>query len=391
MYEVTSPTNSGRVIAVWSPVSRQGGTSTLASLIAAYLCRTNQNDKVLVMSNETDGQPTAEQYLVKDKAVSGLAEVIELAISDNLHSPDDLYNNAHNIASNLDGLSCDKGNTNVADFLSREIEQILDLARRSYKFTVVDTISGQYDTTTQEILKNCDCIVVGLPQDKYIFDNWVRKMPNIYPSYLNGDKTVLVASSYFDYSHMRYQDLRKELKGIPLYYVNQNSAVHKAVSYRSMLDFISSELKLKKGYDEVVDEIGAIVDRVETLLIEVVNKEVEAEAKAAEEREQENKDYIENHVGFYSDTMYGDEDTKDGLDDMDEDFGVYSSVEDSSSPSDSMYNIPQDEDSDGIAKQIKNETQEAKGTSINLEKEPSQLTEEDSTGFEGFGADDLYN
>lgn len=392
MYEVTSPTNSGRVIAVWSPVSRQGGTSTLASLIAAYLCRTNQNDKVLVMSNETDGQPTAEQYLIKDKAVSGLAEVIELAISDNLHSPDDLYNNAHNIASNLDGLSCDKGNTNVADFLSREIEQILDLARRSYKFTVVDTISGQYDTTTQEILKNCDCIVVGLPQDKYIFDNWVRKMPDIYPSYLNGDKTVLVASSYFDYSHMRYQDMRKELKGTPLYYVNQNSAVHKAVSYRSMLDFISSELKLKKGYDEVVDEIGAIVDRIEAILVEIVNKEVEAEAKAAEEREQENKDYIENHVGFYSDTMYGDEDTEGGLDDMDEDFGVYSSIEDSSpSPSDSMYDIPQSGDNAGIAEQTQDETQEVKSVSINLEKEPSQLTEEDSTGFEGFGADDLYN
>ena len=135
MYEVTSPTNSGRVIAVWSPVSRQGGISTLASLMAAYLCRTNQTDKVLVMSNETDGQPTAEQYLVKDSAISGLAEVIELAISDNLHRPDDLYNNAHNIAPNLDGLSCGKGNTNVADFLSREIEQILDLARKSYRFT----------------------------------------------------------------------------------------------------------------------------------------------------------------------------------------------------------------------------------------------------------------
>ena len=305
MYEVTSPTNSGRVIAVWSPVSRQGGISTLASLMAAYLCRTNQTDKVLVMSNETDGQPTAEQYLVKDNAISGLAEVIELAISDNLHRPDDLYNNAHNIAPNLDGLSCGKGNTNVADFLSREIEQILDLARKSYRFTVIDTLSGQYSATTQEILKNCDCVVVGLPQDKYIFDNWVRKMSDVYPSYLKDNRTVLVASCYFDYSHMRYQDMRKELKGTPLYYINQNSAVHKAVAYRNMLDFVSSELKVKKGYDDVIDEINAIVDWVETILIDVVNKEVESEAKAAEVREKENKDYIENHVGFYSDTMYG--------------------------------------------------------------------------------------
>lgn len=378
MYEVTSPTNSGRVIAVWSPVSRQGGISTLASLMAAYLCRTNQTDKVLVMSNETDGQPTAEQYLVKDNAISGLAEVIELAISDNLHRPDDLYNNAHNIAPNLDGLSCGKGNTNVADFLSREIEQILDLARKSYRFTVIDTLSGQYSATTQEILKNCDCVVVGLPQDKYIFDNWVRKMSDVYPSYLKDNRTVLVASCYFDYSHMRYQDMRKELKGTPLYYINQNSAVHKAVAYRNMLDFVSSELKVKKGYDDVIDEISAIVDRVETILIDVVNKEVESEAKAAEVREKENKDYIENHVGFYSDTMYGDEVAEDGLSDMDEDFGVYSSVEDSVA---SMY---------GKSKEDQEDTED-KSINLDLDKEPSQLTKKESTDFEGFGVDDLYN
>ena len=145
-----------------------------------------------------------------------------------------------------------------------------------------------------------------------------------------------------------------------------------------MLDFVSSELKVKKGYDDVIDEISAIVDRVETILIDVVNKEVESEAKAAEVREKENKDYIENHVGFYSDTMYGDEVAEGGLSDMDEDFGVYSSVEDSVA---SMY---------GKSKEDQEDTED-KSINLDLDKEPSQLTKKESTDFEGFGADDLYN
>lgn len=376
MYEVTSPTNSGRVIAVWSPVSRQGGVSTLASLLASYICRTYSDERVLVLSNETNGQPTAEQYITKDKAVSGLAEVIELAISDNLHSPEDLYNNAHNITSNLDALTCDKGNTNVADFLSREVEDILELARKSYKFTIVDTVSGQYDTTTQEILKSSDCIVVGLPQDKYIFDNWVRKMPDVYPHYLKMERLVLVASCYFDYSHMRYQDMRKEFKGFPLYYVNQNSAVHKAVSYRNMLDFVSEEMKVKKGHDEVIDEIGAIFDRVETILVNIVNQEIEDESREAERKERENKEYIEEHVSFYSDIMYGEGDNEEGLPDMEEDFGVYGGIEETISSQTDVQDTGEidSQDSPGYI-----------GSSINLEKK-----EEESDGFDDMDPDNLY-
>ncbi len=324
MYEVTSPTNSGRVIAVWSPVSRQGGVSTLAALLASYICRTHTDEKVLILSNETDGAPTAEQYITRDKGISGLAEVIELAISDNLHNPDDMYNNAHNIISNLDALTCNKENTNVSDFLDRELEDVLKLARRSYRYTIIDTVSGQYSMTTQDILKLSDCVVVGLPQDKYIFDNWVREMPSVYPSFLKPDRLVAVASCYFDYSHMRYQDMRKEMKGKPLYYVNQNSAVHKAVSECNVLDFISAEVKIKKGHDDVIDEIKAILDRVEEILVNVVNEEIEAEAKAAEERENENKAYIENHASFYSDDLYADPNEGE-LSDMEEGFDLYGS------------------------------------------------------------------
>ena len=76
--------------------------------------------------------------------------------------------------------------------------------------------------------------------------------------------------------------------------------------------------------------------------------------------------------------MYGDEVAEGGLSDMDEDFGVYSSVEDSVA---SMY---------GKSKEDQEDTED-KSINLDLDKEPSQLTKKESTDFEGFGADDLYN
>lgn len=293
MYDILSPANTGRVISVWSPVSRQGTVSTIASMLTAYIGYANPEDKVLLLSNNTNGTPTADFYLTNEHTINGLAEIIELSISDNLRKPDDLYNNAHSISRNIDTLTCEKGNTNVADFLDRELNKIIDLAKKSYKYIIIDTVPGDFDRTTEDILKASDCVVIGCPQDKYIFDNFVRKMPDVYPQVLRNKIQVVVVSSYYDYDHFRYVDMQKEMKGQPLFYINQNSAVHKANSERKMLDFITSEMQLKRGRDEVIDEIEAIYNRINTIIEYIVEKEVEMEAENADKNQQFNREYMQ--------------------------------------------------------------------------------------------------
>lgn len=331
MYEVTSPTNSGRVIAVWSPISRQGGVSATAALIAAYLSKTRPDERILIVSNDTRGNPTADYYLTKEHGINGLAEVIELSISDNLKNPEDLYNNAHSLVRNLDTLTCDKGNTNVADFLSREINSIIKVARRGYRYIIIDTVSGLYDSTTTEVLKSADCIVAGIPQDRYVFDSWVRKMPEIYPQFIHNNKKIInVAAIYFDYAHMNYNNMRRELKGIDLFYINQNSAVHKACYSRNMLDFVSGEMKAKKNRDEVIDEIGVIVDRIDNIINEIIENEIKQEEKAAEENLESNKRHLEESDRMYSDQVFESPD-EDNLSDIEDSFGEFEEYSDAQS------------------------------------------------------------
>ena len=150
------------------------------------------------------------------------------------------------------------------------------------------------------------------------------------------DKTILVASNYFDYSHMKYQDMRKELKGIPLYYINQNSAVHKAVSNRVVLDFISEEIKLKKGRDEVIDEIGMILTKVDEILEKIIARELEEEEKKAEDMEKLNRDHIESQAGLYDTSLYDETPEEDAMSDID----FEDSMNASNEPSDDLYEQP---------------------------------------------------
>ena len=326
MYDILSSANVGRVISVWSPVSRQGTVSTMAAMLTAYIGNRNPDDKVLLLCSETNGNPTADYYLTNEHTINGLAEIIELAISDNLRKPDDLYNNAHSISRNIDTLTCEKGNTNVADFLSREIEPIIQLAKKSYKYIVVDTVSGDFDRTTEDILRLSDCVVVGCPQDKYIFDNFVRKMPDVYPTVLRSKHKVTVVSSYYDYDHFRFADMQKEMKGEPLFYIDQNSAVHKAVCERKILEFINGELQLKRGRDEVVDEIEDIYNRLQSIIEYIIEQEVEQETENASRHQQINREYMEeryiNHnavseISARENAMSDLEFEGDGFEDMD--------------------------------------------------------------------------
>ena len=315
MYEVISPRNSGRVIAVWSPVSRQGAVSTTAALVSTYIGKTNPNDKILILSNETRGLPNAAYYMSRGDTQQGLAEVVELAISDNLNKVDDLYNNAFTLAPNIDVLGSTKFNTNVESYLPISINKILELAKRAYRYIIVDTVCGQEDETTNQVLDLSDVVVVGIPHDRYTFDNWVRKMPDVFPQRLQKhyNKLVLVCSIYYNYIHLEYHDMVRALKGRKLYYINQNSLVHKLVGTRRMYETIESEIdkfKVKAGKcDTVVNEVAAIVEDIYRIIESVIETEEQEEIKMDQEVQAKNDEYMEEFSSYFeSPDFYADED-----------------------------------------------------------------------------------
>ena len=374
MYEVTSPKNSGRVIAVWSPVSRQGGVSTLAAMLTAYLSHDINNDeKVLLMSNDSSGI-TAAWYLSKERAQSGLADVVDLSSSENLRGPEDIYNNAFTLTNHIDVLISGKSNIAVTTGLAYEIEKIFKIARKGYKYVIVDTSAG-FAGSSQQILEHADVVIVSLPQDKYYFDGWTKRLSDIYPQELDKKPRITVLQQFYNYSSMTYQYMAKKMAGEKLYYIDLNTLVYDAVSNRNMLDTIQDEAG-KKKHDDVIDQLEAISREVMEKIEGVVEKEATAEQEMVNQAKQSTKEYMESDDFFLGLDYDEDQASEDDADPMG--YG-YDNSSDTSGTSDDSNDTSDD-------------------TGVNLEKEadesPSETPDNEDgeyDGSEAFGlSDDLY-
>lgn len=300
MYEVSSNTDSGRVIAFWSPIHRQGGTSATAAMVASALVdKLEPSEKILMLSNELYGAPTAGTYMQRDNMPDGLTEIIELTNSDNLKSPTDIYNNTFTCAGEkIDIVNSRKRNLTSLNDLTRAIPELFDMARQGYRYTIVDTVAGTKDESTMAILRHCDTIVVCLPQDKYIIDSWIRKVHGVYTKEVENKRAAIVLTMFYNYKHMSYATLRRQLKA-DLYYISLNDFVHKAICERSILEAITGTRKSKHP-DDVIEELNMITQGILSNLSELVNDELLRVKEEEEIQRKETEDYMESLALFES-------------------------------------------------------------------------------------------
>lgn len=302
MYEINNIIDKGRVIAFWSPVHRQGAVSTtaalLTSLMAKELEREGEGNKVLLMSNELYGADTAASYITLGDKSDGLTEIIDLARADNLKSINDIHNHTSTFH-NIDILKNSERNTNVSDHISREIPTIFNVVRQGYKYTIVDTVCGTFKEATQAILRHCDAIVVCMPQDKHIIDDWIRKKQGVYTNEVEKKGTVIVSEQHWEYDHLSYGDIKKSLK-CELSYISLNPVVHKAVSDYDIYGLVETELKAKNP-DDIIYEIQEIYSKIQGYLNDIMNKEITEAEVIEEENKQKTKEYLENVSLFFGD------------------------------------------------------------------------------------------
>lgn len=345
MYDVTNSVDSGRVIAFWSPVHRQGAVSATVAMMACFMAEkileAKEDDKLLVLSNELYGAPTAANYMVKDMMPDGLTEVVELSSSDNLKTSADIYNNTFSGVSRVDILNSSKRNTNIEDYLSREIPNIFNVARSGYKFTLVDTVAGTFDEASRQILRTCDMIVVCMPQDKYLFDSWIRKMPGIFIQEADKKPVLIISEKHYEYEHMKYSQMKKELKK-ELYYISLNDIVHKAVSERDIPTMIRSWYKSKTP-DDIILELDAIYSQILTDLDNIVQLEIQRALEEEEESKQKTKEYLDTVDNLFGEDMYGSSDDEDESGIPDE-ASIEAFMSSTSSSSEDEDNVSSEED-----------------------------------------------
>ena len=314
MYDIKSSLDMGRVIAFWSPIHRQGAVSTTTALLASYIAEQNinkgnklsneSNNEILLMSNELYGAPTAVTYMLKDNIPDGLTEVVHLSKSDNLKSSTNIYNNTYSGINGIDILASGKRNGNIEDYIALEIPNIFNIARTGYKYILVDTVSGIHNESTLAILRNCDIIIVCMPQDRIIFDNWIRKMPGVYISEVEKKPTIIISEMHYEYKHMTYNSMLTELKD-NLYYISLNDIIHKAVSDRSIA-YTVKDLCKSKIQDDAIFEISAIYEKIDEYIDKIINLEIQKENEIDEENDQRTQEYL-NSIKLFSDDTYEDD------------------------------------------------------------------------------------
>ena len=386
-----SSEDSGRVIAVWCPIHRQGAVSTTAAMLASYMSEQiasdKTSDKILVMSNIMTPFPNAGEYLVTDRMVDGLNEVVELALSENLRKHSDIYNSTFSGVPRIDILGTAKKRTVQVDFLAQSVSDIFNIARSGYRYIVVDTAPGVQDLSTLSILRNADLVVVCLPQDRFIFNMWVRKMQEVYPSELDNKPVVTVIAQYYDYMHMQYDKMIKELakknEEPDITYINLNDDVHKAVSKRDVYSFIKAQKK-SANPDCAYEEIEFIMELIEENLQRVIEGEEQATEQKEEEFRERNRKYLQD-FGLDDDSgLYGDdepeeedesEDTSDE-DTSDEDISDNTiEGETGFGGNDDLYGTePTDEQVE-----LNNETEEIDGLSESSEETHNEETQNEET------------
>ena len=301
MYDISKPAEVGRVIAFWSPIHRKGAVSTttalVASMLAEKLIAEKEGNKVLLMSNELMGTPTAANYMTSESIPDGLTEVVELSSSENLNDAADIYNNTFSGIPNIDILYSGRRNTSTSNYLHREIPRIFEVARSGYKYTVVDTTPGLFDESTVAILHNCDVIVVCMPQDRYVFDSWIHKMPEIYTPEADKKPIIIISEKHYEYEHMKHKDMQKELR-TDLLTICLNDLVHKAVSNKSVRDFVHKQIESKKSHDDVIDELEDIYDYIVDAVNKVIDFECEEMIKEDERAQKETQEHLTDDLFF---------------------------------------------------------------------------------------------
>lgn len=308
MYDIVNILDKGRIIAFWSPVHRQGTTSAITALVASYASSLEENNgsKMLLMSNELYGSPTAIQYITNEQLPATLTEIVDLSRTDNLRSFEGIYNNSGSNIKNLDILQSVKRSASISHDLSEQIKHILDVAKTGYKYIFVDTVAGTIDATTSEILRNADVVIVCMPQDKFIWENWTRKMDGTFHRAIENKQYLMVSASHYEYKYLPYKKLAKDLGDEDLVWVSQNELVKSSAETRNILSMMKQELKNKpEKRDDCIKEVEILYKFMLKKIDIVKRKEISLEKELEEKAEQENADRLNDLIGLFDESMGG--------------------------------------------------------------------------------------
>ncbi|WP_338657275.1 hypothetical protein V6B14_22260 (plasmid) [Sporosarcina psychrophila] len=237
----------GKTIVCWSPVHGQGATTSNTVALASVLAL-DQPYRTLLTHTQLSYSTMEGMFSKGKKQVfdDGGMVALERLVKSKLLKPDDVPAYTETIyKSRLDFLP--GGNVSVE---TKDIEQvlftILRAAQQQYDLIWIDAHSGTANKSTSTLLKQADLVIVNLPQNKFIIEQFYN--PETFPEELKDKPYIVVISQYDNKASYSLRNLKRQLKvKMPLYEVLYDTGFRDAVNQDAVMEFFYRATKTQKG------------------------------------------------------------------------------------------------------------------------------------------------
>lgn len=251
----------GKTIVSWSPVAGQGATTSNTVGLASVMALENAHRSLLATTQLTTNAAglsrKSKASVFDDSGIDGL----ERLIKSKLLKPNDIQVYTDTIyKSSLDYLPGRMSGREKDEVLN----VILHIAKEQYDFIWIDAESGITSSQTQDLLTKADLILISLPQNSHVIENF---MANI-PKQLQDKPYFILVSQYDEKASYSLRNIKRQNRvAAPLFAIPYATAYRDAMNQNSVAEFFIRAMTVEKR-----DSLYSFIQSLKTINSAIVKQ-----------------------------------------------------------------------------------------------------------------------
>ncbi len=184
----------GKTVVSWSPVHGQAATTSNVAALAAHFALTYTHKALITHTQLT--YSTLESLFRKEmtnlRGFDSGIEALERLAKSSLLKADAVRDYTERVYK--DRLDLLGGTQNQSLETPLLLEMILSVAEDAYDLVWIDAHSGTRSNTSKRLLSNADLVIVNLPQNRYVLDQFFSG--DGFPKELKNKEIIILISQY---------------------------------------------------------------------------------------------------------------------------------------------------------------------------------------------------
>lgn len=236
----------GNTIVNWSPIHGQGATTSNTVALASVFAL-EQPYRSLLTHTQASYSTMETMYEKGDNGAfqdSGV-QALERLVKSNMLKPEAVSDYTETIyKASLDFLPASRESKDEKE-TERLIKTILKAASARYDFLWIDAHSGTANSRTTEMLKQADLVLVHLPQNKFILEQFFR---GGMPEELQGKPYFIVLSQYDEDAGYSLRNIKRQFQiQVPLFSIPYTTGFRDAANQERVSEYFVRSFNAQKG------------------------------------------------------------------------------------------------------------------------------------------------